>query len=87
MRSMLGFLLPVALLPVAGVLRAGEDAYPRPELLVEPSQLAEPGVAQRFVIVDARGRHDYEQGHVPNARWVDPAAWAKAFGQGRDAEG
>jgi thiosulfate/3-mercaptopyruvate sulfurtransferase len=44
-------------------------------------------VAQRFVILDARGRHDYEQGHVPNARWVDAAAWAKAFGQGQDAEG
>jgi thiosulfate/3-mercaptopyruvate sulfurtransferase len=87
MRSRHGVLLSVALLAVVGGLRAGGDDYPRPELLVEPSQLAEPGVAQRFVILDARGRPDYEQGHVPNARWVDPAAWAKAFGQGQDAEG
>jgi thiosulfate/3-mercaptopyruvate sulfurtransferase len=87
MRSRHGFLFSLTLLAAVGVVRAGEDAYPRPELLVEPSQLAEPGVAQRFAILDARGRPDYEQGHVPNARWVDHAAWAKAFGQGQDAEG
>jgi thiosulfate/3-mercaptopyruvate sulfurtransferase len=81
-----GFLALVASLAVSGVLRAEED-YPRPELLVEPAQLAKPDVAKRYIILDARERPKYEQGHVPNARWVDHAAWAKAFDHGKDAEG
>jgi thiosulfate/3-mercaptopyruvate sulfurtransferase len=87
MHNKLGFLVFVASLAVAGGLRAGDDAYPRPGLLVEPSQLARPDVAQRFIILDARERPAYERGHVPNAHWVDAAAWARAFGQGKDAEG
>jgi thiosulfate/3-mercaptopyruvate sulfurtransferase len=87
MHSRHGFLLLAALVAVVGGVRAREDAYPRPELLVEPAQLAQPDVAQQFIILDARERPAYEQGHVPNARWVDAAAWAKAFGQGKDAEG
>src|SRR5919201_1974651 len=82
-----GFLLSVVLLAAAAGLRAGEDGYPRPDLLVEPSQLAEPNTAKGFIILDARERPDYEQGHVPSARWVDHAAWARAFGRGQDAEG
>jgi thiosulfate/3-mercaptopyruvate sulfurtransferase len=54
--------------------------YPRPDLLVEPAALA-PG----FVVLDARPRARYDAGHVPGARWVDHAEWAKGFGDGRDA--
>ncbi len=63
------------------------DPYPRPELLLEPADLAKPDVAKRFVVLDARERPKYERGHVPQARWVDPAAWAKAFDHGQDAAG
>src|SRR5262245_20084043 len=87
MHSRHGFLLFAALVAGVGGLRAGDETYPHPELLVEPSQLAQPDVARQFIILDARERPAYEQGHVPSARWVDPAAWAKAFGQGKDAEG
>jgi thiosulfate/3-mercaptopyruvate sulfurtransferase len=61
--------------------------YPRPELLLEPVELARPDVAKPFVVLDARERRKYEGGHVPQARWVDPAAWAKAFDHGQDAAG
>src|SRR5687767_3604184 len=83
------FLAPLA---AAGTLRAdaedgGAPAYPRPDLLVEPSDLAKADVAKGFVILDARERKKYDQGHVPGARWVDHAGWAKAFGGGKDVEG
>jgi thiosulfate/3-mercaptopyruvate sulfurtransferase len=63
-----------------------ENNYPRPELLIEPSQLAKPDVAKDYVVLDARNRTKFKQGHVPNARWVDHAEWAKSFGHGKDAE-
>jgi thiosulfate/3-mercaptopyruvate sulfurtransferase len=66
---------------------AGDDAYPRPGLLVEPAQLARPDAAKGCAALDARPRKDYDRGHVPGARWVDAAAWAKAFGHGGDAGG
>lgn len=65
----------------------GGESYPRPELLVEPATLAKPETAGRFVVLDARAKAKYAQGHVPGARWVDHAAWAKAFGDGQDADG
>lgn len=69
-------------------LAAGDDAYPRAELLVEPAELAKAEVAEQFVILDARPRRrQYDEGHVPGAVWVDASAWAKAFGDGRDNEG
>jgi thiosulfate/3-mercaptopyruvate sulfurtransferase len=80
-------LLPLALSLLLGAARAEDNAYPRPELLIEPAQLAKPAEAKQFVVLDARERSRYEAGHVPNARWVDHAAWAKAFGLGQDAEG
>jgi len=81
-----GFMFLFPLVAVVGVLGAEEDAYRRPELLIEPAQLAKPAVAKQYVILDARERPKYEQGHVPNARWVDHEAWSKAFGKGQDAE-
>jgi thiosulfate/3-mercaptopyruvate sulfurtransferase len=63
------------------------DNYPQPNLLVEPAELAKPEMAKQFVILDARDRAKYDQGHIPNAQWVDHATWAKAFQDGQDAEG
>jgi thiosulfate/3-mercaptopyruvate sulfurtransferase len=61
-------------------IRADEGAYPRADLLVEASQLAQPRFAAGFVILDARPRTKYEQGHIPQAQWVDHNQWATAFG-------
>lgn len=73
------------LLGLAATVQA--DDYPRPELLVEPAALAQPEAAKGFVILDAREKTKYQAGHVPSARWVDHADWAKAFGDGQDAAG
>jgi thiosulfate/3-mercaptopyruvate sulfurtransferase len=63
------------------------DDYPRPDLLVEPATLAKPDAAKGFVVLDAREKAKYAAGHVPGARWVDHAEWAKGFGDGQDAAG
>lgn len=76
----------VALVVISPV-GAGDDPYPRPDLLIEPARLAKADVAKGFVILDAREKTKYDAGHVPNAVWVDHAGWAKAFGQGGDAKG
>jgi thiosulfate/3-mercaptopyruvate sulfurtransferase len=76
-------LATAALLASAGGGRAGD--YPRPDLLVEPAALAGPDAPKGLVILDARTRAKFEAGHVPGARWVDHAGWAKGFGDGRDA--
>lgn len=62
-----------------------DDTYPKPTLLVEPAALTKP--ANKFVVLDARDRTKYDAGHIPAARWVDHAAWAKAFADGADADG
>jgi thiosulfate/3-mercaptopyruvate sulfurtransferase len=66
---------------------AAEDRYARPKLLLEPSELAQPEVAEQLVILDARPREAYEQSHIPGARWVDHETWKSALGDGADAEG
>ncbi|MHB8864258.1 MAG: sulfurtransferase [Pirellulaceae bacterium] len=80
-------LLPGLLLCAAITPQVLGDAYPRAELLVEPAQLAKPEVIEQFVILDARPAEAYQQEHVPTARWVDHAAWEKAFEEGQDVEG
>lgn len=65
---------------------AAED-YARPNLLIEPCELARPEVAQRLVILDARKKEAYQQSHIPGARWVDHDAWKSALGDGTDASG
>jgi len=64
----------------------GQENYSRPELLIEPSQLAKPDVAKNYVVLDARSRTKYKESHVQDAIWVDHAEWAKAFGKGKDAD-
>lgn len=68
-------------------LSAAEETYPQADLLIEPSQLAQPETAKEYVILDARPAQQYEQGHVPAARWVDHATWAKDFAGGTDNAG
>ena len=87
MSAKYGWLLLAAPLLAGGAANAREDAYPRPGLLVEPAEFARPEASKAFVVLDVRERPKYDAGHVPNARWVDAAAWAKAFGKGKDAEG
>jgi thiosulfate/3-mercaptopyruvate sulfurtransferase len=57
--------------------------YARPELLVEPGDLLQPGARKTFIILDARPKKAYEAGHVPGAVWVDADAWARAFAAGQ----
>jgi thiosulfate/3-mercaptopyruvate sulfurtransferase len=80
-----GIVILASALVFVFVIRAGNSAYPRPDLLIEPCQLAKRSVAKHLIVLDARARHSFEQGHIPNARWVDRNAWAAAFGRGDDA--
>lgn len=77
----------LALLLAPLLVRAADETYPRPDLLIEPAAIAKPGEAKKFVVLDARSREKYTKGHVPGARWVDHAEWAKGFGDGKDADG
>ena len=62
------------------------EELPAPELLIEPSQLAEADVTKKYVVLDARNLAKFKQDHIPNAVWVNHDEWAKAFGHGKDAE-
>jgi len=73
-------LLGLATWMAATAIHAGEDRYARPELLVEPAELAKAG--SKLLILDARKRTAYEAGHIPGAVWVDHDTWSKAFGDG-----
>lgn len=68
-------------------LLAAEATYPRPDLLLEPTELAKPEVAGRFVILDVRGQEAYEKGHIPAALRVDHDTWKAAFDGGKDVKG
>lgn len=85
MKALLSLVPAVA--AVGLVSGASEAPYPRAELLIEPAALSRPQEAKRFVVLDTRDRAKYLQGHVPGARQVDHNAWAKAFGDGKDADG
>ena len=72
-----------ALLPATGEAK-GTGTYPRAELLVEPSQLAKPEFARKFVILDARPKEAYQEGHIPGAYWVNVKDWEKGFAAAQD---
>ena len=82
--------LKIAALLAAAVLWAGcghaipGSGYARPELLVEPADLAKAALGGQFVVLDARARKDFLQGRVPAVRWVDAAEWAKVFAASRE---
>lgn len=80
-------LLGAMLCSLISTLIAAAEKYGRPRLLLEPSELAKPEVAQRLVILDARKKEAYDRSHIPDARWVDHDTWKSALGDGTDAEG
>ena len=59
--------------------------YARPELLVEAEELVKPEAARRFLVLDARGRSSYLDGHIPGAVWLDQITWTRSFKDGQDA--
>lgn len=63
-----------------------QPTYPNEKLLAEAAELAKPEVAKQFVILDARAKSKYDDGHVPGAIWVDHAAWSKNFDEGTDSK-
>jgi thiosulfate/3-mercaptopyruvate sulfurtransferase len=65
----------------------GEDSYPKSDLLIEPVSLSRPQIARQFVILDCRDQKSFAKERIPHARWVDAAAWAKAFKDGQDSAG
>jgi thiosulfate/3-mercaptopyruvate sulfurtransferase len=74
--------LALALLLQADVKPGG---YARPNLLIEPAELARPD-ARKLAILDTRSPALYRAGHVPGAVRVDAEAWARAFAAGRDRD-
>jgi thiosulfate/3-mercaptopyruvate sulfurtransferase len=72
--TLLAFMLPAADSPVG---------YVRPDLLIEPTDLATVS-ARGLHVLDARGKGNYLDGHVPGAVWVDATTWARTFGEGTD---
>lgn len=80
--------VPTVLLLLATTSAQAEDKnYARPDLLLEPAELAKPAVARQFIILDVRPAKKYDAEHVPGSHSVDPAAWVKAFGSGKDVDG
>jgi thiosulfate/3-mercaptopyruvate sulfurtransferase len=77
--------VPLALLLPADDARPA--ANPRTDLLIEPAQLAKAIPTHEFVVLDARGKGKYQDGHIPGAVIVDPVGWARAFGNGDDKDG
>jgi thiosulfate/3-mercaptopyruvate sulfurtransferase len=73
----------LALLLFPAAADATPAAYARPDLLVEAADLAK---AKGLRVLDARGKGNYEGGHVPGAVWVDQVTWAQAFKGGRDRD-
>jgi thiosulfate/3-mercaptopyruvate sulfurtransferase len=73
---------------VSTVLAADERAttYPRGDLLVEPTDFRKADVARGFLILDARGKASYLEGHIPGAVWLDQVTWTRSFKDGKDAE-
>jgi thiosulfate/3-mercaptopyruvate sulfurtransferase len=67
-------------------LPADEPAksYPRPELLVEPAELAKWANEAKVRVLDARSKEQYAKGHVPGAAWVDHDDWSRAFAKSQD---
>ena len=86
MRISSSLVFSVALWSVVG-LAADRQEFPRPKLLLEPTELAKPEVARQFTVLDVRSEEAYEQGHVPGARRVDHDEWKAAWNDGKDVQG
>jgi thiosulfate/3-mercaptopyruvate sulfurtransferase len=62
----------------------GANEYARPDLLIEAADLAKK--TDKYIVLDVRNQEAYDQGHVPEARRVDPSTWSKSF-DSQDADG
>lgn len=69
-----------------GIAGQQVPGYPHAELLMEAAELSKPEVTQQFLLLDARGKHKYNAGHIPGAIWVDAIAWGRAELTGHDQE-
>lgn len=56
--------------------------YPRGELLIEAAELKK--ARQKFRILDARTRAQYQEGHVRGAAWVSHLEWSREFTNTKD---
>jgi thiosulfate/3-mercaptopyruvate sulfurtransferase len=54
-------------------------AYARPELLIEPADLAKPETAKKFRILDTRSADEFKMGRVPYSSRIDILEWSKRF--------
>jgi len=80
------FILVTVWTAASGAL-ADDQRYPRPDLLIETSDLAKSEVRAQYVVLDAREMAKFAKERVPGARWVDHTSWAKSFRGDEDAEG
>jgi thiosulfate/3-mercaptopyruvate sulfurtransferase len=81
--------LPAACCALLSLAAANQkpSTYPKADLLIEPTEIANSTRADLLLILDARGKGKYQDGHIPGAVVVDPVAWARAFGEGTDRSG
>ncbi len=82
MKTRLFSFLALLLVSARGV--HAQSAYPRAQLLLEAKDLQ--AAAGKIVVLDARAKAKYAEGHVPGAVWVDHDAWGKAFNLAPDAK-
>lgn len=71
-------LAAVYLLPLGPAAAPG---YPNPKLLVEPEELARAG-PEKFLVLDVRGKANYDDGHAPGAVPAVTGPWSKAVTEG-----
>lgn len=80
-------LLMILALVLCKPLAAADSGYAHPDLLAEAAALTDSKARDSFIVLDAREKKKYDEGHIPGARWVDHAGWSSAFGDGKDAKG
>ncbi len=70
-------LLGATALSIPKIGFAEPSGFANPNLLVEPKDLVNSGSSagvEDVVLVDIRPRKDYDAGHIPGARYLDPSA-------------
>lgn len=51
--------------------------YPRADMLIEAEELAKS--PKDWVVIDVRGRNQFDAGHIAGSSWIDTKEWNKAF--------
>jgi thiosulfate/3-mercaptopyruvate sulfurtransferase len=65
---------------------ATSDQYARPELLLDPTTLAQELESSDFMLFDVRDKEEYEQAHLPDAYHIDHRVWSGAFRDDNDGK-